>query len=74
MASPLAHLFPPLRAQNCGNCRYARARAPVDDIPAQTTCRRSSPQSLVVDGTVYSMWPVVIAEDWCGDWVCASSE
>ena len=52
-------MFPPLSEQRCGNCRYSRISA------SPLYCRRNPPQI----GPRGEQWPVVVYNDWCGEWV-----
>lgn len=55
--------------QNCADCRYFDAVDTRDGY-----CRRNAPRSHLVAADsgdelrVRGVWPIVSAEDWCGQW------
>ncbi len=54
---------------DCGNCRFARIHS--IHQAQELRCHRNSP---VVAGTSehgYSMWPLISAGDWCGEYQLA---
>jgi hypothetical protein len=49
--------YPPLREQQCSNCRYC----------PENECRRHAPVAgLNLIGKAF--WPEVERTDWCGEW------
>lgn len=55
--------FPPVAEQSCLNCIYLRGGF----------CRRNAPVVFAEPNTHYTyrkaFWPVVKADDWCGEWI-----
>lgn len=50
----------------CANCMFWDTH---DD--AQGLCRRSAPRAPVTVGG-FAIWPMCLANDWCGEWTAAS--
>lgn len=60
----------------CGTCRHAEMTVlpPCDHEDEGTVgyeCRRFPPTIVAVsdDGSAGQAWPIVHADDWCGEWV-----
>jgi hypothetical protein len=54
---------PPADPQTCGSCRFFLA----NQVNEYGQCRRFPPATSVQDGAAVTLWPVVAASDWCGD-------
>jgi hypothetical protein len=50
--------YPPLREQNCGNCRYFRGGQ----------CRRHAPRPEHREHWQRWDWPKTYIDVWCGEW------
>lgn len=50
---------------NCSECTFSDVQI-LSDRPVMG-CRRFPPASVVIDGKPQGVWPVVLAEEWCGE-------
>lgn len=49
---------------HCGNCRYFK-----EEKEGYETCRRNPPQVMIdEEGNTSSVFPPIIAAEWCGCW------
>ena len=62
----------------CGSCRYW-VIFPAEPLqPVEGTCQRYPPQGIQRDagdyGELWGVWPIVTADEWCGEWSATSQE
>jgi hypothetical protein len=58
----------PIRKESCHGCVFAAM------AESNIECRRYAPRATVGpvdpdDKTTWACWPVVLEDDWCGEWV-----
>ena len=55
--------YPPLFEQSCDRCRFGGK-----ETSSMTTCKRNAPLPVRLDQEVMARWPLVMLNDWCGEW------
>lgn len=63
--------------RSCDNCAFSVREYPIADElggpPKSIECHRYAPKPRTDGGITYAKWPLVQAEDFCGEWVWEES-